>query len=302
MNIRIGGQAVMDGVMMRSDNFISTSVRTSKGKIKTRTREYHSSTERNKILGLPFIRGIITLFELMSLGFKEMMWASNQSLKKDEKLTKKELIFTIFLSVAIVLVIFKLIPWALANFLSKILGVDGFLLNLLDAVIKILILIIYFAILNTSSDIRNLFSYHGAEHKTVSCYEHKKKLTSKNAEKFSRIHPRCGTTFVFIVFVVALFVYLLIPATAGFWLNYLVRILLLPLIAGIAYELIRLEGKYYDRKIVKIIIWPGLQFQRLTTKNPSRDQLDVAICSLEACVIAENKRNKGLTKLRVKDN
>ncbi|MGV8168735.1 MAG: DUF1385 domain-containing protein [Candidatus Nanoarchaeia archaeon] len=290
MKIRIGGQAVVDGVMMRSDNYISTSVRTGNGKIKTRTREYHSATEKNKILGLPFLRGIIMLFELMGLGFKEMMWASNQSVKKEERLSKKEIIFAVVLSMVIVLLIFKLLPWFLANLLSKSLNTSNFWLNALDAGIKIIILVLYFLILGSSGDVKTLFRYHGAEHKTVACYENKKKLTPKNASKFSRIHPRCGTTFVFIVFVVGLFVYLLIPPAAGFWLNYLIRVLLLPIVAGVAYEIIRLEGKYYHKKIVRILIWPGLQFQRLTTKEPDEKQLEIAIVSLEACIAAEKKR------------
>ncbi|MFA6072715.1 MAG: DUF1385 domain-containing protein [Candidatus Woesearchaeota archaeon] len=292
MKIRIGGQAVSDGVMMRSDNYISTAVRTSKGKISVRTREYHSITESNKFLGLPFIRGIVTLFELMGLGLKEMMWASNKNMKKEERLSKKEIIFAIVLSIVIALVIFKLIPWALANFVSKIFGPLGIWLNVIDAVFKILILIGYFSLLGLSKEIGDLFGYHGAEHKTVSCYEKKLKLTPQNAAKCSRIHPRCGTTFVFIVFLVGIFFYVLIPPATGFWLNYLIRILLLPLIAGVAYELIRLEGKYSNNRFVKWIIWPGLQFQRLTTKNPSKKQIEVAIVALSACIQKEEIRFK----------
>jgi len=287
VKIRIGGQAVNDGVMMRSDNYISTAVRTPKGKIKIRTREYHSITETNKILGLPFIRGIITLFELVALGINEMMWATNANAKKDEKLTKKEITIAVLLSLVLAIVIFKLVPWALANVFKNIFGVSGVLLNIIDAAFKLIILVIYFSLLGLSGDVKNLFKYHGAEHKTVACYENKKKLTPENASKFSRIHPRCGTTFIFIVFIVGIFFYIFIPSTAKFWINFLIRISLLPLIAGVSYEIIRLEGKYYNKKIVRIIIWPGLQFQRLTTKNPTNKHLEVAIASLNACVKKE---------------
>jgi uncharacterized protein YqhQ len=289
MKIRIGGQAVVNGVMMRSDNYVSTAIRETNGKITVRSREYHSITEKKNILSWPFIRGIIILFEVMALGLKELTWASNKTMKKGERLSKKEVAFAMALSVVIALVIFKLTPWALANIFNKLFGIKGALLNVIDAVFKIIILIIYFSVLGFSKDVKTLFSYHGAEHKTVSCYEKKKKLTPENAIKFSRIHPRCGTTFVFLVFIVGLFFYILIPSAAGFWLNLLIRIMLLPVIAGVAYEVIRLEGKYYENKIVKILIWPGLQFQRLTTKNPSKKQLEVAITALRECIGKEKK-------------
>jgi len=292
MKIRIGGQAVSDGVMMRSDNYVSTAVRTYNGKIVSRTREYHSITERNKFFSIPIIRGAITLFEVVGLGLKEITWASNKSLKKEERLTKKEVAFAMVLSVVIALVIFKLVPWSLANIFNRFFGIDGVVLNILDAVFKIIIMIVYFSLLGFSTEVKTLFSYHGAEHKTVACFESGKKLSPENAIKFSRIHPRCGTTFVFIVFIVGLFFYIFIPPAAGFWLNFLMRILLLPLIAGVAYEIIRLEGKYYDKKLVRILIWPGLQFQRLTTRNPSKKQIEVAIVALNACLKKEKLREK----------
>jgi uncharacterized protein YqhQ len=267
-------------------------VRTPKGKIVVRTREYHSITETNKFLGLPFIRGIISLVEVISLGIKEMSWATSKTSPEQEKLTKKEITVAIILSVAIALIIFKLIPWTLANLLSKALGTNFFMLNLIDAFLKIIILILYFSLLGVSKDVKLLFKYHGAEHKTVSCFESGKKLTPLNASTFSRIHPRCGTTFIFIVFITGLLFYLFIPLQTGFWLNYAIRIALLPIIAGVAYELIRLEGKYYNNKIVKAIIWPGLQFQRLTTNNPTKKHLEVAIASLDACIKKETQRSK----------
>jgi uncharacterized protein YqhQ len=298
MKIRIGGQAVTNGVMMRSDNYVSTAVQEPNGKISVRSREYHSVTEKKSILSWPFIRGVIILFEVMTLGLKELTWASNKTMKKEERLSKKEVAFAMALSVAIALVIFKLVPWALANIFNNLFGIKGALLNIIDAIFKIIILVLYFSILGFSKDVKLLFGYHGAEHKTVSCYEKKKKLTPANAIKFSRIHPRCGTTFVFIVFIIGLFFYILIPTAAGFWLNLLIRIMLLPVIAGVAYELIRLEGKYYENKIVKIIIWPGLQFQRLTTRNPSKLQLEVAIAALSACIKKEIKLDSQRSRAR----
>ncbi len=291
MKIRIGGQAVTDGVMMRSDNYLSTAVRTPNGKIKVRSRKYKSLTEKNWFLGLPFIRGMILLVEMMIMGLKETTWASNINLKKEDKLSKKEMILAVVFALVIVLLIFKLLPWFMANIFSKAIGVGGIGLNIMDAALKIIILVIYFIILGRSKEIRNLFSYHGAEHKSVACYEARKKLTPENASKFSRIHPRCGTTFIFIVFIVGILFYVFIPPKAGFWLNYLIRILLLPIIAGVAYEIIRLGGRFYETSVVvRVIMWPGLQFQRLTTKEPNKKQLEVAIAVLNACIQKE-KRN-----------
>ncbi|MFP4567680.1 MAG: DUF1385 domain-containing protein [Candidatus Woesearchaeota archaeon] len=287
MKVRIGGQAVVEGVMMRSDNYISTTVRDPSGTLKQRTRRFNSITERNKFLALPFIRGFVMLFELMGLGFKEISWSAEQS-GDDEPLSKREMFFTFALSIILVLSIFKLLPWFLANFVagsSSLIGV-----NVFDGVFKILIFVAYLFFISLMPDIKRLYEYHGAEHKVVACYESGLKLTAKNAQKFSKLHPRCGTTFVFVVFFIGILVYLLIPLGAGFWGNYAFRILLLPIIAGVAYELIRLEGKYYSKSgIVRALIWPGIQFQRLTTREPDLSQLEVAIASLNACILSEKK-------------
>lgn len=286
MKVRIGGQAVVDGVMMRSDNFISTAIRTEKGSLKKRTRRFNSVTETNKFLGLPFVRGVVMLFELMIIGIKEISWSAEQS-SDEAPLSKKEMIFTLLLSLVLVLSIFKLLPWFLANVVvkSSLVGV-----NVVDGLIKILIFILYLFLISLLPDVKKLYQYHGAEHKVVACYESGLKLSSKNADKFSRLHPRCGTTFVFVVFLIGILVYLLIPLNAGFWGNYLLRIFLLPVIAGLAYELIRLEGKYYCKsRVVRILMWPGIQFQRLTTREPSLKQLDVAILALKECIGAEKR-------------
>ncbi len=286
LGIRIGGQAVVDGVMMRSDNYISTSIRKSDGSIKTRTRKFVSLTDKHPYLNFVFIRGIIMLFELMIQGTKELLWSSNESADENEKLTKKDIFITIILSILIVLLVFKLLPFYLAGLISN--KSNAWYFNFIDATIKILIMAGYLYMISLISDVRTLYQYHGAEHKAVACFEAKKKLTPKNAIKFSRIHPRCGTTFVFLVFFISIFFYVLIPLQTGFWSNYALRIILLPLIAGVTYELIRLSGKYYySNKLVRLLVWPGLQFQRITTREPSLEQLEVSIASLNACLNKE---------------
>lgn len=289
MKVRIGGQAVVDGVMMRSDNFIGTSVRVG-DKIKNRVRRFNSLTERNKFASLPFVRGVVMLFELMVIGLKEISWSAEQS-EDDEPLSRREMFFTFLLSLVIVLAFFKLLPWFLANVVTKSGGLVG--VNVVDGVLKIIIFVLYLLGISLLPDVVKLYKYHGAEHKAVSCYESGLKLNTKNALKFSRLHPRCGTTFVFVVFLIGILVYLLIPLNVGFWGNYLFRVLLLPVIAGVAYELIRLEGKYYSRSaVVRVLMWPGLQFQRLTTREPDVDQVEVAIHALNSCIVAEKKLRK----------
>jgi uncharacterized protein YqhQ len=285
MKVRIGGQAVVEGVMMRSDNFISTAIRTEKGAIKKRTRPFNSLTEKHKFLGWPFIRGFVTLFELMGIGLKEISWSSEQA-GDDEPLTKKEMFFTFALSLVLVISLFKLLPWFLANFLTDSSSLVG--VNVVDGVLKLLIFIGYLFLISLIPDIKRLYEYHGAEHKVVACYEAGLKLTPKNANKFSKLHPRCGTTFVFVVFIIGILVYLLIPLQVGFWGNFALRVLFLPVIAGLSYEILRLEGKYYNKsKIIRTLIWPGIQFQRLTTKEPSLNQISVAIESLTECIKSE---------------
>lgn len=294
MNIRIGGQAVVEGVMMRSDNFISTAVRDDQGTLKKRTRRFNSLVEKYKFLNFPFIRGTFILFELMGIGLKEISWSAEQS-SNEEPLTKKEMFFTFALSIVLVLSIFMLLPWFLANIVmsSSVVGI-----NVLDGVFKILLFIGYLLAISFIPDVRRLYEYHGAEHKVVACYESGSKLTSNNAQKFSRLHPRCGTTFIFVVFIISILFYLLVPFSFGFWGNYGMRVLLLPLIAGTSYEIIRLEGKYYSKnKFIRLVMWPGIQFQKLTTRNPSDEQINVAILSLNECILAEkellgNKRVK----------
>lgn len=285
-DLKIGGQAVLNGVTMRSENFVCTSVRKNK-KIITRKRKFISITKNNKLFNLPIIRGAISLVEMVGLGMKEIQWATNKSADtKEEELGKKEIIISIIIGFVVAIGIFKLLPWTIASLVPG----TQILKNVVDGVIKIIIISAYLYTIGLLPDIKTLYQYHGAEHKAVACHESKKKLIPKNAKKFSRIHPRCGTTFVILVFVVSIFVYTLIPAHFSFWGNYGLRILLLPIIAGLAYELIRISGKYYYKNVlVRALMWPGLQFQRITTNEPNEKQLEVAIKSLENCLKNEKK-------------
>jgi len=293
--LRIGGQAVVEGVSMRSDHFLATSVRLKNGKIKSHVKKFISITDKHKYLNIPLIRGVIGLFEVMGIGMKEITWSSNQALDMDEQMTKKELFLMIGFSIIFGLGLFKLLPWFLANIFGPMIQNNLSTINIIDGLFKILILSIYLGLISLMPDVKRLFEYHGAEHKVVSCSESKMKLTPKNAKKFTTIHPRCGTTFIIWVFLFSILFYMLIPLSLGFWGNFGIRILMLPLIAGVSYEIIRLSGKYYSKsKIVRFLVWPGLQFQRLTTREPNLKQLEVSINSLNECLRKEKSFKKAV--------
>lgn len=297
--LKIGGQAVIEGVTMRSENYLCTSVRKEDGSIKQKLQKFTSVTQTSKFWKLPFFRGVVNLIEMMRIGFGELQWSGNQAVGEEEELSKKEIFFTVLISIIIGIAVFKFLPWSVANLIRDATGSSYFLLNVIDGVLKIIIIAGYLFLIGLMPDVKTLFQYHGAEHKAVTCYEKGLKLTPKNAQKFTTIHPRCGTTFVIIVFVISIFIYVLLPEFFGFWENLGLRILLLPVIAGIAYEIIRLSGKYYEKNVlVRIIMWPGLQFQRLTTNEPTLDQLEVSIASLNTCMVEEVKllKNKNTKK------
>lgn len=286
--LKIGGQAIIEGVTMRSSHYVASSVRKENGKIKTKIKKFIPKTEKSKFFGFPFVRGIFSLFEMLSLGYKEIQWSASQAGEGEAELTKTEMVISVLIALIMVIVLFKFIPWFLASLISDYFSSAYFVTNIIDGIIKIIIITAYMLLIGLLKDVKTLFKYHGAEHKAVNCYESGKKLTPKNAKKFTKIHPRCGTTFIIIVFVMSIFVYTLIPFDVGFWLNLLIRVALLPIIAGISYEIIRFTGKYYEKSaIIRVIMWPGLQFQRLTTNEPSLDQLEVSIKSLEACLVKE---------------
>jgi len=288
--VLIGGQAVIEGVLMRAPNNYVIAVRKPNKKISVMTRRYVSHTKRNKFLGWPFIRGIVVLIETVAIGTKALTHSANESIgEKEEQLTKRELAFTLLISILVALLIFKFIPLLLANLFSKGLGLNNFWFNLADGVIKIAIFVGYLWLISLMKDVQRMFEYHGAEHMVVHCYEAKKELTVKNVKKYQTMHPRCGTEFLLLVLVISIIFYMFIPFGTNFWMKYVFRILLLPIIAGVSYEILKVSGLYYNKAIFKIISAPGMLLQKITTKKPSDDQIEVAIKSLESALRAETK-------------
>ncbi len=272
--MNVGGQAVIEGVMMRNKERVAIAVRLPNGKIKVKREK---STSFPKIFHVFFIRGVVGLGYTLYDGIKGLLWSSNQQLHKTEKLTKKEIIFSITGSFLFAILLFVAVPFFAAHLLSQ-----GFWFNALDGIFRIALFLGYLLFISRMNDVKRLFQYHGAEHKSIYCYESGKKLTVQNVRTFSRFHPRCGTSFLFLVLLISILVFSLIDGSL--LVKFLGRILLLPVIAGISYELIKLSDKFQKNNLVKILIAPGLWLQRITTKEPTDKQLEVGIKALQSVV------------------
>ncbi len=270
--MNIGGQAVIEGVMMRNQEKLAIAVRLPNGAIKVRKDK---STYFSKYFNVFFLRGVVGLGYTFYDGLKGLVWSSNQQLGKEEKMTKKELFLGISSSLLFALLVFVALPF----FAARWIGNDGVLFNTLDGFFRIGLFLGYLAIVSQMKDVKRLFGYHGAEHKTIYCYEAGKKLTLKNVKLFSRFHPRCGTSFLFMVLLVSIGVYSLI--SGPWWIKLGGRIVLLPVIGGVSYELIKLSDRFKGNFLVKGIIAPGLWLQRLTTREPTDRQLEVGIRAIK---------------------
>ena len=271
----IGGQAVIEGVMMKSKTKYAVSVRLENGKIKTIKKRLK---RKSKIYTAPFFRGFFMLWDTLILGIKALNWSANQQLDKKEKLTWKELVFTIGLSFLFVILFFIIAPFYLTGL---IIASKGILFNIIDGILRIGVFLVYLLLISLIKDVKQLFKYHGAEHKVVNCHEAEKELTVKNAKKFTTVNPRCGTSFLVIVLVISILIFSLIISKSWF-IRLGARIVLIPIIAAISYEILKLNSKFKNNRFVKALNAPGLLIQKITTKEPTNKQIEVAITSLKA--------------------
>jgi len=302
IDFAVGGQAVVEGVMMRSPNHIAISVRKPNNEVKTKSKPYKTLTQRFKFLNLPIIRGVLNLFEMMYIGTDAINFSANESLPEEENQKKENkylntflfafsIIFALFLS----LMLFKFTPLLLTTFFENkipFIKENYIVFNLIDGALKILIFLSYLYLLTLWKDFRRIFEYHGAEHKSIFAYENNKELTPENASKESRFHPRCGTSFILIVFLTSILVYTFVPKQDTFILNFSIRLLFLPLIAGVSYEYLKISAKHSNNFFVNALITPGLYFQKLTTLEPNSSQLEVAISSLKSVLESEDNSSK----------
>lgn len=283
MKYLVGGQALLDGIFMKTKNYVCSLVLTEEG-YKDRLYEI-GGLRKIKFFRYPFIRGITNLYEMLKIGMTEVSWSANQSVGEDEN-SVLDLVLTVFFSVFLTLFLFAYLPWLMAFYVFETFQISYLAANILDAVLKILILVLYIVVLRRFVDFQEMFKYHGAEHKAINCYESKKKLTVKNCRDMPVIHPRCGTTFVILVFVFSILFYSFIPSELNFYVNLVVRIFLIPVIAMLTYELLQLQARS-SNVFVKFLSWPGLQFQKLTTIEPEEKHLDLAVKCLKKVLAAE---------------
>lgn len=274
-SLAFGGQALLEGVMMRSRTHLVMCVRQPNNEILMHKERIDSVSERYKILGLPFLRGIVALIETFYLGVKGIFFSANAILEEEEKLTYKE--FAIVIALALVLAsFFFVVPFLL----TSLLNLTGLLFNVVEAIMRLAIFLLYLTLVTMWGEYRRILQYHGAEHKTINAHEAGVALNVTNVRRFSRLHPRCGTSFIFIVVIVAIVLFSLMP-DLGFFARLAYRLLLIPVIGAISYELLKLSGKYKDSTITRILTMPGLAFQRLTTKEPTDDMIEVAITAVK---------------------
>jgi uncharacterized protein YqhQ len=285
----VGGQAVLEGVMMRGVSTWSVACRTPEGNIKVTSEPIVSWAKRSRVLRLPVIRGVVALGESLKIGFKALAISANVQLAdedEEEEIGGFTWGFTIFLSLLLAVGLFFVIPVGANSLIKDQLG-SPILFWLVEGVLRTAIFIGYLAAISRLPDLRRVFQYHGAEHKTISCFESGDELTPARAEVYSRLHPRCGTSFLLIVMVLAIFVFAPIGLPAWYWLV-LSRILGIPLIAGLSYEVIKWAGKNRNKRWVRAVMWPGLMLQNLTTREPDPGQLHVAIRALQAVLDVED--------------
>ena len=288
---QVGGQAVIEGVMMRSKHFWALAVRKPDRTIYTKLFNDVSLTNKNKVLGFMFIRGIIALIESMTLGFKALSYSINEATEEEIKFSKREMIISVIIAVVFSVGVFFILPTIIGRSFSEFFP-NAIVYNLLEGLIRIGFFFAYILLVSQIKDIKRVFQYHGAEHKTIQAYENDEELKPENVRKYSTLHVRCGTSFLLIVMVVAILIFALLGKQSMIW-RIISRILLIPVIAGVSYELIRLAGKFSKYKVVNILFYPGLLLQKITTKEPDNDQIEVAISSFKKVIEAEKALKAG---------
>ena len=284
-DLAVGGQAVIEGVMMRDANKTATAVRLPNGEIEVETHPVTSIRDRYPVLNLPLIRGSVIMVESLVIGMRALSFSAQAAGEEDEQMTKKEIAMTILFALVLASVLFIVIPTGAAH-LAAAYTDDPVVFNLIEGGIRLAVFLLYIWGISFMGGIRRVFQYHGAEHKTIHCYEAGEALTVENVQKFPRLHPRCGTNFLLIVMVVAI-VFHVFFGWPDLWLRILSRLAVLPVVAGVSYEIIRFAGRSENR-IVRIMITPGLWLQYLTTRPPEGEMVEVAIESLKAVLPEED--------------
>jgi hypothetical protein len=283
-----GGQALIEGVMMRGRTTVAMSVRPPSGEIVTLSEPLPEALVHGRWIKVPFVRGVFVLYETLVLGTRMLMRSAAIAAEGDDiEISRPMMIGTMVFSIGFAVAIFFVLPLFLSTFAEDATDSD-ILANLAEGGIRLVVFVAYIALIGLMSDIKRVFAYHGAEHKAISAHEAQRPLTPAEVDRFSTAHTRCGTTFLLIVVVISIFFFSLIPrAGVPLPLLFLSRIVLIPVIAAVSYELVRFGAKHYGNRLVRAIYAPGLWLQSLTTRPPDHSMLEVSIASLESCLASD---------------
>jgi uncharacterized protein YqhQ len=286
--IHVGGQAVIEGVMMRAPRALAIAVRRPDGEITVKKEEVIPLSERFPVVKLPVVRGAVAMFQSLVVGIKALNFSANEAIAEEDEsggekkdLSSWAMAGTMAVALGFGVLLFFVMPLYLTKLLIPIIGDSNIVFNLIDGVIRVIVFLLYIVSISRMQDIQRVFQYHGAEHKSIFAFEAGDELTVENVRKYSRLHPRCGTSFLLIVMVVSIVIFSMIPKLWPFYMKAGSRIFLLPLIAGISYEFLKWSAKNDSTPMVKMIITPGLALQKLTTREPDDSQMEVAIRSME---------------------
>lgn len=298
----IGGQAVLEGVMMRGRHNWAVAVRKPDGDIHVEEHELRTAVSKRPSLGKPVIRGVVSLYESLALALKAFaISAEHAGETEEEQLTSKEIALSMALGVGLAVLLFIVLPAVITNFVVGQATERPLTWNVVDGVLRVLAFFLYILAISRVNDIQRVFAYHGAEHKTIHAYERGLPLDAEVIQRHQTMHVRCGTSFLLMVMVIAIFVYSFVPVRViTDWMGtdargvalavaILLRILLLPLIAGLAYEVIKWAGKAPDNPLVRVVLWPGLQLQRMTTREPEDDMVEIAVTAMKRVVACEQR-------------
>ena len=277
----VGGQAIIEGVMMKGKSRVAMAVRRPDGRITVKTMPYKTAASRFP-LKLPFVRGIVFLFEMLVVGLKTLEWSANQQMGKEEQLGSGSMALTLILSFVIALGLFLGLPY-LAALVSVGNKPQSLMFNLVDGIVRLVIFLAYIWLIGLWKDVHRLYQYHGAEHATVHCFEAGQPLTVANARKFSTVHVRCGTSLLVYVVGISIVVFSLIHVQQWYY-NIPLRLIVLPIIGGIGYEILRLSARFPNSFLLLLLAWPGKLVQRITTKKPTSGMLEVAIAAIKKVI------------------
>jgi uncharacterized protein YqhQ len=302
MSAPIGGQAVLEGVMMRGPSNWAVAVRKPDGAIAQVCSPIRSAMARHRLFRLPVIRGIVALGEALAIGFRALAISANYAAQSEDdegevktELSRGQLLFAFAIAIGFAIALFKVTPALITNWLP--IETTGWFV-IVEGLIRVTIFILYLSLISLLPDLRRVFQYHAAEHKAINAYEAGDELEPERVQRYSLIHPRCGTAFLLWVMVIAIFVFAFFGRPVWYWLI-ASRILLLPVIAGIAYELIRFAGKHSKNRVLLTLLAPGLWLQRLTTREPTLDQLEVSIRALKEVLTLEGRLSAEERKVEV---